>query len=55
MTQKASLRPSASEPSQSRRRDGDGHAVGNKILLGLSRKEYHQALSNLELVRLKLH
>lgn len=55
MAQKASIRPSASEPSQSRRRDGDGHAVGNKILLGLSRKEYHQALSKLELVRLKLH
>ena len=55
MAQRASTSSSASGPSQSRRRDGDGHAVGNKILLGLSRKEYDHVLSKLELVRLKLH
>src|SRR5712671_5906635 len=35
--------------------DGDGHAIANKILLSLPRKEYDQVLSKLELVRLKLH
>src|SRR4030081_2501255 len=35
--------------------DGDGHAVANKILLSLPRKERDQVLSKLELVRLKLH
>src|SRR5882757_3861954 len=35
--------------------DGDGNAVGNKILLSLSRKECTDALSKMELVQLKLH
>jgi CRP-like cAMP-binding protein len=35
--------------------DSDGHAVNNKILLSLSRKELSQVLAKLELVRLKLH
>jgi len=35
--------------------DGDGNAVGNKILLGLSRKACKDALSKMELVQLKLH
>ncbi len=34
---------------------GDGHAIGNKILLSLPRKEFQQVLAKLELVRLKLH
>lgn len=35
--------------------DGDGNSVANKILLGLSPKEYSQILPRLEFVRLKLH
>ncbi len=35
--------------------DGDGNAVGNKILLSLARKVCKEALSKMELVQLKLH
>jgi CRP-like cAMP-binding protein len=35
--------------------DGDGNHVGNSILLSLSGNECKEALSKLELVRLKLH
>src|SRR2546422_11454166 len=35
--------------------DGDGSAIGNKILLNLSHKECGQVLPRLEFVRLKLH
>jgi CRP-like cAMP-binding protein len=55
MVQRVSIPPSAAKPSRSRKGDGDGHAVSNKILLGLSRKDRNLALSKLELVRLKLH
>jgi CRP-like cAMP-binding protein len=55
MVPKASVPPSATKLSKSRRNDGDGHVVSNKILLGLSRKDRNLALSKLELVRLKLH
>src|SRR6202158_1123971 len=48
-------RPPISASAQKAPSDGDGHAVANKILLSLPRKEYDQVLSKLELVRLKLH
>src|ERR1700730_18465013 len=48
-------RPSVSASVQKAPSDGDGHAVANKILLSLPRKERDQVLSKLELVRLKLH
>ncbi len=35
--------------------DGDGNSVSNRILLGLSPKEFSQILPRLEFVRLKLH
>jgi CRP-like cAMP-binding protein len=35
--------------------DSDGRVIGNRILLGLSRKQCTQLFSKLELVRLKLH
>jgi len=41
--------------AETRRVDSDGNVVSNKILLGLSREEFNQVLSKLELVRLKLH
>jgi CRP-like cAMP-binding protein len=41
--------------SRKPRNDGDGNAIGNKILLRLSSKECQQILPELELVRLKLH
>jgi CRP-like cAMP-binding protein len=48
---KASVRvPLARPPS-----DGDGNAIRNKVLLILRRDECRQILSELELVRLKLH
>ena len=37
------------------RKDGEGKAIGNLILQGLSKKESSQILDSLELVRLKLH
>ncbi|MGB8833428.1 MAG: hypothetical protein WCC95_14850, partial [Candidatus Sulfotelmatobacter sp.] len=37
------------------RKDGEGKAIGNRILQGLSKKECSQILDSLELVRLKLH
>lgn len=46
---------SATESSNSCRRDGDGNPVNNKILLGLTPKEFDEVLSKMELVRLKLH
>jgi CRP-like cAMP-binding protein len=48
---KATVRvPRARPPS-----DGDGSAIGSKILLSLSRKECDQILAELEFVRLKIH
>jgi CRP-like cAMP-binding protein len=49
-----SVQPSRAA-SETRRVDGDGNVVGNKILLNLSREEFDPVLSKLELVRLKLH
>jgi CRP-like cAMP-binding protein len=49
-----SLQPSKAA-SEKRRVDSDGNIVSNKILLNLSRDEFDQVLSKLELVRLKLH
>src|SRR5258708_32161079 len=48
-------RPSVSASVQKAPSDGDGHAIANKILLSLPRKEYDQVLSKLEFVRRKLH
>jgi len=48
---KAAVRVSATRSPS----DGDGKAIGSKILLGLSRKECKHVLAELELVRLKLH
>jgi CRP-like cAMP-binding protein len=55
MVLRVSIPPSAAKPSRSRKSDGDGHALGNKILLGLSHKDRELALAKLEFVRLKLH
>ncbi|MGA7079764.1 MAG: Crp/Fnr family transcriptional regulator [Terriglobales bacterium] len=49
-----SLQPSKAA-LETRRVDGDGNVVSNKILLSLSPEEFNQVLSKLELVRLKLH
>jgi CRP-like cAMP-binding protein len=48
---KAAVRVSATRSPS----DGDGKAIGSKILLSLSRKECKHVLAELELVRLKLH
>jgi hypothetical protein len=53
-TNSNSLQPSKAA-SEKRRVDSDGNIVSNKILLNLSRDEFDQVLSKLELVRLKLH
>jgi CRP-like cAMP-binding protein len=49
-----SLQPSKAV-SEKRRVDSDGNIISNKILLNLSREEFDQVFSKLELVRLKLH
>jgi CRP-like cAMP-binding protein len=48
---KRTIRVSATKPHA----DGDGHPVGNEILLSLSRDQYSQVHPKLEKVRLKLH
>jgi CRP-like cAMP-binding protein len=55
MVLRVSIPPSATKPSRSPKSDGDGHALGNKILLGLSHQDRALALAKLEFVRLKLH
>jgi len=52
MAQKTRATPSSIFPPS--RKDGDGKAIGNHILLALSRQECAQLFSSLEFVRLKL-
>jgi CRP-like cAMP-binding protein len=56
MTKKTSLSLYSTKAIAGPRRiDNDGNEVSNKILLSLSREEFSQVISKLELVRLKLH
>jgi hypothetical protein len=48
-------RPATKPASNSRRSDGNGNRIQNRILLGLSRKEYDMLFSKLEFVRLSVH
>ena len=55
VTKRPSTRSSPSAASGKSRNDGDGNAVHNRILLGLSAKECNFILSRLVLVNLALH
>jgi CRP-like cAMP-binding protein len=51
----AMAKPSVRVPPARPPNDGDGNAIGSKILLSLPRKEYNQIFAEMELVRLRIH